>query len=65
MTFPATKGCLRLKQVLEVLPIGRSTWYAGIQSGRFPKPIKIGERMSVWRAEDIYQLIEQSNEGGK
>ena len=50
-------GFLRLSQVLKFIPIGRSTWWAGVASGRFPQSIKLGSNTTVWRAEDIHQLI--------
>ena len=40
------------------IPVGRSTWWAGVKDGRFPKPMKLGPRITVWRAEDIRALIE-------
>jgi prophage regulatory protein len=49
---------LREKQVLEILPIGRSTWWAGVKAGRFPQPVKLGPRITAWRAEDINRLIQ-------
>jgi len=57
------KGFLRLNQVLELLPIGKSTFWAGIKSGRFPKPVKLGVRTSAWRREDIYALLEKFSKG--
>jgi hypothetical protein len=35
------------------IPISRSAWWSGIRSGRYPKPIKLGARTTVWRAEEI------------
>ena len=57
------KGFLRLNQVLELLPIGKSTFWAGIKSGRFPKPVKLGPRTSAWRREDILALLEEFGKG--
>lgn len=54
-------GLLRLSAILAPngpIPVGRSTWWAGVKTGRFPKPIKLGERVTAWRAEDIRALIE-------
>lgn len=42
-----------------LIPTSKSTWWAGVRSGRFPKPVKIGERITAWRVEDIRALIEQ------
>ena len=53
-------GYLRLPQVLAVFPVSRSTWWAGVKSGRYPQPVKLGERCTAWRAEEIRALIEQA-----
>jgi len=50
---------LRLPQVLELIPISASGWWAGVKSGRFPKPIKLGPRTTVWRASDIAALLKE------
>ena len=51
-TLPET-GFLRLPEVLKFIPVSKSTFWAGIKTGRFPKPQKISPRITVWRAEDI------------
>lgn len=50
-------GFLRLPQVLSVIPLGKTCWWEGVKSGRFPKPIKLSARCIAWRSEDIRQLI--------
>jgi hypothetical protein len=60
-------GFLRIRQILgdpkaeppipPLIPIGKSSWWAGIQCGRFPKPVKLGPRTTAWRAEDIAALV--------
>ena len=50
---------LRLPEVLTLIPVSKSTWWAGVASGRFPKSVKIGPRTTAWRASDIYQLLEE------
>lgn len=55
-------GLLRLRQVLAPegpIPVSKSTWWAGVKDGRFPKPVKLGTRISAWRVEDIRRLIEK------
>lgn len=51
-------GFLRLPTVLRVFPVSKSTWWAGIKSGKYPRAFKLGPRISGWRAEDIRALIE-------
>ena len=58
-------GLLRLAQVLEIIPVGRSTWWAGVKCGRYPKSVKIGRRITAWRTEDIDALKKSfSGSGG-
>ena len=57
-TLPAT-GFLRVKQVLKFIPVSRSAWYAGVKEGRYPKPIRIAPRTSIYRAEDLRALIDR------
>lgn len=54
---------LRLKRVLEIVPVSASTWWAGVRTGRFPSPLKLGPRTTCWRASDVLALIEQAAEG--
>jgi predicted DNA-binding transcriptional regulator AlpA len=30
-----------------------------VKDGRFPKPVKLGPRITAWRVEDIKELIEK------
>ena len=50
-------GFLRLPQILVIFPISRSAWWEGCRTGRYPKPVKLGPRTTVWRAEDIAAFI--------
>jgi len=40
-----------------LIPVARSTWFAGVKDGRFPKPVKLGPRTAAWRLEAILALI--------
>ena len=58
-------GFVRLPQILSVIPLGKSCWWEGVKSGRFPKPIKLSERCVAWRVEDIHNLIKKLSEQGQ
>ncbi len=60
-SIPET-GFLRLPEVLKVIPLGKTCWWKGVRSGRFPKPVKLSERCTAWRAEDIRALIRALSE---
>ncbi|HNY71658.1 MAG TPA: AlpA family phage regulatory protein [Syntrophorhabdus sp.] len=55
-------GYIRLPEVLAVYPVSKSTWWAGIKDGRFPAGVKLSERTTAWRVEDIRKLIESVRE---
>jgi prophage regulatory protein len=48
---------LRLRDVVERVRLSRSHLYALIQSGQFPKPIKLTERVSVWPEAEVSAWI--------
>ena len=62
-------GYLRLLQIIGnpkanppiqgLIPVSKSTWWEGVKSGRYPKPVKLSARTTAWRAEDIRDLIDQ------
>lgn len=53
-------GYIRLKEVLAIIPVSKSTWYKGIADGRYPKPTKVlGPRIAAWDVRDIRPLLER------
>ncbi len=62
-------GYLRLWQIIgnsratppipAIISVGKTTWWEGVKTGRFPKPVKLGLRIIACRVEDIRVLIEQ------
>jgi len=59
---------LRLPQIIgdrrsgtpPLVPVSRSGWWAGVKSGRFPKPVKLSPGVTVWRSADIRALLERT-----
>ena len=58
LTIPET-GFLRQSQVLLFVPISKSTLWRRVQARAFPEPVKLSERVTAWRAEDIRRWISQ------
>ena len=55
-----TTGFVRLASIIGPtgpIPVSKSTWWAGVKVGRYPKPVKLGRRITAWRVEDIQALI--------
>jgi len=40
-----------------ILPISRSTWFAGIKAGKYPKPTHISTRRVAWKYTEIVNLV--------
>jgi predicted DNA-binding transcriptional regulator AlpA len=47
------KKFYRLNHILELYPIGPATIWRRVKIGTFPKPIKLGENITAWKAEDL------------
>lgn len=58
-SHPSHLGFYRLNQILELIPIGRSTWWKWIADGKAPQGIKLGSKTTVWKTEVIHALIAQ------
>ena len=57
-------GLYRLKSIVRVkggaapfIDVSPSTWWAGVKSGRFPKPCQDGG-MTFWRGADLLKLVQ-------
>jgi prophage regulatory protein len=44
---------LRLKKVMNVMGVSRSTLYLRIKQGLMPPPVKLGERCSAWPEYEV------------
>jgi predicted DNA-binding transcriptional regulator AlpA len=63
-------GYLRLNQIVgnkkagipAIIPVSKSTWWQGVKTGRYPQPVKLSERCTAWRTQDILDLIERTVE---
>lgn len=54
---------LRLPQVLEIIPVSKSTWWKGCKEGRYPRPVHPSPRTTAWRKCDIDALVAQFAKG--
>ena len=60
-------GFLRINQIIgdrktvppipAIIPVSKSTFWAGVKSGQFPKPVKLGTRCTAWTVESIREYI--------
>jgi hypothetical protein len=59
-------GVLRIWQFIPgLLPIGISSWWAGVKSGKYPPGQLHGPRTRVWKTSDILAIVAHGAEGWK
>lgn len=58
---PLATGFLREKHVLQLVPVAHSTLWTWVRNGKFPAPLKLSERITVWRSCDIQHFIAQNS----
>ena len=49
---------IRIREVSNITTLAKSTIWGKVANGAFPKPIKIGANVSVWRESDITAWID-------
>lgn len=54
---PKPERLIRIREVLQRLPISRTSLYDGVKIGLYPAPVRIGKRCVAWRESDIDRLI--------
>ncbi|MDY0191808.1 MAG: AlpA family phage regulatory protein [Desulfuromonas sp.] len=52
-TTNQTARLLRVPQVLEIVPIGKSTLWSYVSQGKFPQPLRLSSRCTVWKESDV------------
>jgi predicted DNA-binding transcriptional regulator AlpA len=56
-TLPET-GFVRQSQLIPaIFPFSAATLWRKVKAGTFPRPVKLGPRITVWRVEDIRASI--------
>jgi prophage regulatory protein len=57
---------IRLAEVSKMIGLGRSSKYRYVSEGRFPAPIKVGERSVRWKLSDVlaWSHLSQGRDNG-
>jgi|TARA_B100000767_G_scaffold234918_1_gene227943 prophage regulatory protein len=53
---------LRRKDIENQFGLSRSTIYAMMANGKFPKPVKLGHRAVGWRSDELQSWFENMQE---
>lgn len=54
-TTPVNKG---------LLPVSPATIWRWVREGHFPKPVKLGPMLTVWRSEDVESFLAGATDSG-
>ena len=67
--IPVEPRLLRLKHIIgdekadppiaPIIPISKTAWWKGVADGRYPQPIKLSEKVTVWRADEVQKLVDE------
>ena len=57
---PAPTGFIRERQLRpHIIPVAHSTLWRMVKDGSFPAPIKLSERVTAWRIDEVMAWVEQ------
>jgi prophage regulatory protein len=51
--LPATGYLRQARLIPHIVPFSSATLWRKVKSGEFPKPVKLSERVTAWRVEDV------------
>ncbi len=60
MTIPAqlpSVGYIRQSELLQFIPFSKATLWRKCANSEFPRPIKLSQRVTAWRVEDVRAWI--------
>lgn len=59
-------GFLRERQLRpHILPVAHSTLWRMVKDGRFPSPLKLSDRVTVWRTDEVMAWVAQQGQDGE
>ena len=56
-TYIRIGGLATTKSKLGLMPFSPATIWRKVKEGTFPKPVKLGERITAWHMDDIEQWL--------
>ena len=55
--LPLTGFVRQAQLVPGIIPISSATLWRKVKNGSFPRPVKLGPRVTAWRAEEVREWI--------
>lgn len=64
--FPQTGFVRQSELIPNPIPFSPATLWRKVKDGTFPAPVKLSERVTAWRVEDVRAWMQSfSNDGGQ
>ena len=58
--LPNGERYLRVRQILEILPVSRGQFYILVAQGKLPKPVaRVGNRCTLYRESEVRAAVEK------
>jgi prophage regulatory protein len=57
-TMPQTKYVRQSQLIPAIFPFSSATLWRKVKAGTFPRPVKLGPRITAWSVEDIREWVE-------
>lgn len=57
-TLPATGYVRQSNLIPGIVPFSSATLWRKVKAGTFPAPVKLSERVTAWRVEDVRQWMQ-------
>lgn len=61
MKLEAPDALVRIEKIIGpngLIPVSRSSFYEGIKLGIYPRPVRLGKRISAWRLSEILAVVQ-------
>jgi len=53
---------IRMRELVKRVPVSKAHIWRLVQAGKFPKPIKLSEKCTVWKIADIENWLKAKEE---
>lgn len=54
----------RIRELTKLLKVSKESIYLWIRKNKFPKPVKLGSRTSVWFKQDVEKWLREKKKEG-
>ena len=56
---------VRVNQLTKLIPMSKASVWRKVKDGTFPKPVKLGDRITAWHMDDIEAWLAARHEVAK